>query len=216
MKKILLSFLLVFAITQTSSAQLPYTEFKFGYFNPEDATDGYLFGLHLGRMIDESLSWGVEINYFRKTYEKTTEVVDPSQDPDLAQIDPIFVQRELEFVTQYIPVLAKFSYEHPISPRGPFYLRASAGIGWQFLWNREENFKDHKRDMRFFNGFGWQLATGLGIEISSKSVLFVDAFYNDAKLKRGEEIKAGLPTWEQLDISGIGLKAGVSIVGFGW
>ncbi len=212
MKKILFPILLIFALTQTSSAQLPYTEFKFGYFNPEDATDGYLFGLHLGRMIDESLSWGVEINYFRKTYRDITEV--PDTDPQV--IKPRDVQKNLEFVTQIVPVWAKLNYEHPIAPRSPFFLRGSAGIGWEFVWNKEDNFAEGISDTRFYNGFGWQLAAGVGLEISSKSVLFLDAFYNGAKVKRGDDVINGLPTWEELDISGLGLKVGVSIIGFGW
>jgi len=214
MKKILFSILLIFAITQTSSAQLPYTEFKFGYFKPEAATDGYLFGVHLGRMIDESLSWGVELNYFRKTYREVVASDDIHNSTQF--INPTQKTLNLEFVTQILPVWAKLNYEHPIAPRSPLFLRASAGIGWEFLWNKEEYFEKGISDTRFYNGFGWQLATGLGIEISSKSVLFVDAFYNGAKVKRGEDVIAGLPTWEELDISGIGLKVGVSIVGFGW
>jgi hypothetical protein len=211
MKKIISLFVLVFALIGTSSAQLPYTEIKFGYFKPVDATDGYLFGVHLGRMIDESLSWGIEINYFRKTYQELTKVPDPTQ-----QTNPNRVTKQLEFVTQILPIWAKLNYEHPIAPRSPFFLRASAGIGWEFVWNREDNYQDNISDTRFYNGFGWQLATGVGMEISSKAVLFLDAFYNGAKVKRGSDNRAGLPTWEELDISGFGLKLGVSIVGFGW
>ena len=211
MKKIFFPVLLIFALTQTSFAQLPYTEFKFGYFKPKDVTDGYLFGLHLGRMIDESLSWGVEINYFRKTYREETRVSDPTN-----ATSPVKVTRHLEFVTQILPVWAKLNYEHPIAPRSPLFLRGSAGIGWEFLWNREDNYDDGISDTRFYNGFGWQLAAGAGLEISSKSVLFADIFYNGAKVKRGEGTIGGLPTWEELDISGFGSKVGVSIVGFGW
>lgn len=212
MKKALFSILFIFTLTQMSSAQLPYTEFKFGYLNPKDANSGYLFGLHLGRMIDESLSWGIEINYFRKTYEEVTRVPDP--DPQV--IDPKTVEKSLEFVTQILPVWAKLNYEHAIAPRSPFFLRGSAGIGWEFVWNKEDNYQEGISDTRFYNGFGWQLAAGVGLEISSKSVLFVDAFYNGAKVKRDKSTDRGLPTWEELDISGLGLKVGVSIVGFGW
>lgn len=211
MKKIMSLIVLVFALISTSSAQLPYTEVKFGYFRPEDTTDGYLFGVHLGRMIDESLSWGMEINYFRKTYQELTKVPDPTQ-----TTNPQIVTKNLEFVTQILPVWAKLNYEHAISPRSPFFLRASAGIGWEFVWNREDNYQDGISDTRFYNGFGWQLATGIGTEISSKAVFFLDAFYNGARVKRGNDTIQGLPTWEELDISGIGLKVGVSIVGFGW
>jgi len=41
--------------------------------------------------------------------------------------------------------------------------------------------------------------------------------YNGSKVKRNEKTNEdGLPSWEELDISGFGIRAGVSIVGFGW
>ena len=47
--------------------------------------------------------------------------------------------------------------------------------------------------------------------------LFVDGMYNSSKVKRNEgTTEAGLPTWEELDLSGLGVRVGVSIVGFGW
>lgn len=214
MTRMKISILIIFALFQSAFAQLPYTEFKVGYFNPNDAHDGFLLGIHLGRMIDESISWGMEVDYFQKTYTDETRVSE-----QVGQTTPDQVTRNLNFVTRMLPVFAKLNFERALNQSSPVYLRASGGVGWQFVWNKVENFESDPQvsGTRFYNGFGWQLTAGAGYEISSKTVFFVDAFYNYSKVKRNNTTnEQGLPTWEELDVSGFGAKIGVSIIGFGW
>ena len=214
MKKTLLVSLLIFLFVSPSFARAPFTEFKVGYLSPNDAKAGYIFGINLGRMIDESLSWSFDFNYFQKGYKKTT-TVNKYKTPGGLEIEQ--VQREMEFTTRIIPLFAKLNYEHPIGYKSPFYLRASAGLGWELLWNKEDNYVDDVHKTRFFHGFGWQGSAGFGMEISSSANFFVDAIYNGSTVKRNKKTtELGLPTWEELDISGFGFRVGVSIVGFGW
>ncbi len=195
-------------------ARAPYTEIKVGYMDPKAAEAGYLFGMNTGRMIDESLSWSFEANYFQKTYRKETTIY---QSRTASGITPETKQLEMDFVTRILPVFVKLNYEHPLGGRGPLYIRASGGIGWEMVWNNEKNYLEGYEQNRFYHGFGWQVSAGLGFEISSSANFFVDAFYNDSRAKRNQSTsEAGLPTWEELDISGMGVKVGVSIVGFGW
>ena len=213
MKKILL-MLLFSAFLFSALASAPYTEFKVGYMNPNAAKAGYLFGMNLGRMIDESLSWSFEANYFQKGYKKVTTIYEYST---ASGTHPDIKQLELEFTTRMIPVFAKLNYEHPLGINSPLYLRASAGLGWEMVWNNEKNYVDGVKKTRFYHGFGWQVSGGVSLAISSSANFFADIFYNNSTVKRNRTISAdGLPTWEELDISGMGLKFGVSIVGFGW
>ena len=194
-------------------AQAPYTEFKAGYWNPAGVKAGYLFGVHLGRMIDESLSWGVELNYFQRTYRKE-DVVAKNVTQGGTQYETRIMTAE--YTTRVLPVMAKLNYEHPIALHSPFFWRASVGLGWEFLWNNERNLELNMKDNRFFNGFGWQVAAGIGISISSSGNFFVDLFYNRSAVKSNRRIVEGLPTWDELNLNGLGVKVGVSIVGFGW
>ena len=214
MKILQFSLLLTLLIFLISFAQTPYTEFKVGYFDPEAAKPGYIFGINMGRMIDESLSWSFELNYFQKTYNKITKVEDiqhpGGEEPDVKQL-------ELSYKTIIIPIFLKLNYEHPLGRKSPFYARGSAGIGWEMVWNKEDNYITKVHQTRFYHGFGWQGNLGIGLEISSTANLFADVMYNNSKPKRNEsKNEDGLPTWEELDISGFGIRVGVSIVGFGW
>jgi len=74
MKKIIFIFLILFSLSEVVFAKTPFTEFKVGYLDPRDTKAGYIFGINVGRMIDESLSWSFELNYFQKNYKKITDV----------------------------------------------------------------------------------------------------------------------------------------------
>jgi hypothetical protein len=215
MKTLQCTILLTVFIFLTTFAKAPYTEFKIGYFDPKAAKPGYIFGANLGRMIDESLSWSFELNYFQKSYNKETKVED-IEIPG-SGIDPEIKQLELSYKTIIVPIFLKLNYEHPLGKRSPFYARGSAGIGWELVWNKEDNYITKIHKTRFYHGFGWQGNLGIGLEMSSTSNLFADIMYNSSKPKRNEKKnEVGMPTWEELDISGFGIRVGVSIVGFGW
>ncbi|GAB4340581.1 MAG: hypothetical protein Kow0037_26550 [Calditrichia bacterium] len=213
MKRIgVIALILLFGLS--AYARAPFTEFKVGQFNPKKVKAGYLFGVNLGRMIDESISWSFEFNYFQKNYRETTSFVgEGTHNLD----DPVIVQLEQEFTTRMLPLFFKLNYEHPLGAGSPFYARASAGLGWELLWNREVNYLENKKSTRFYHGFGWTGSGGVGFAISSSANLFCDLFYNSSKVKRNKKKnEIGLPSWEELDVSGLGFRIGISIVGFGW
>lgn len=214
MKKLSLFCATLFVYTSVSLASAPFSEFKVGYQDPADAKAGYIFGLNVGRMIDEGLSWGFEFNYFQKTYQKVTDVKD-IQLP--SGITPTQKELELQYKTYIIPLFLKLNLENQLGYKSPFFLRASGGLGWEMVWNSEDNYLTGNHSTRFYNGFGWQACLGVGFQVSSSANLFVDGVYNGSKVKRNEKSnEEGLPTWEELDLSGFGIRLGISIIGFGW
>ena len=214
MKSKSMSLLIVLFLLSSSFAKGPFTELKVGYLDPEDAKPGLIWGINLGRMIDESLSWSFEFNYYQKSYTKIT-TVDDIQLP--SGITPSEQQKELEYKTYMVPLFLKLNWERQLGQGSALYIRASGGLGWEMVWNKESNYETGDKSSRFYNGFGWQATAGLGFQISSSANLFVDGLYNGSKVSRNSSTSdIGLPTWEELDISGFGVRAGVSIVGFGW
>ncbi len=214
MKQISIILLLLW-VWSGALAKAPFTEIKAGYQDPSDAEAGYILGINTGRMIDESLSWSFELSYFRKGYQKKLELGDIQQPP--GGINPQQLQLEYEYRTTIVPVFVKLNLETRLSRNSPFYGRASGGLGWEMVWNNEHNYISQSESTRFYHGFGWQGAAGIGLRVSSSANIFIDGLYNGSKVKRNQTTnEEGLPTWEELDISGFGVRVGVSIVGFGW
>ncbi len=212
MKKFLI-ILFLLQMTPYLYGNVPFSEFKVGYQDPADAKAGYIFGLNIGRMIDESLSWSFEFNYFQKTYKRITTL----EEIQVNDITPQLKQKELEYKTYMIPLFLKLNLENQLGYRSPFFLRASGGLGWQMVWNSEDNYITDEHSTRFYHGFGWQGSLGVGLQISSSANFFVDGVYNGSKVTRNQERNAsGYPTWEELDLSGFGVRLGISILGFGW
>jgi len=214
MKKMMLILLISILFISISHASSPYTEFKIGYFYPEDAKQGVIWGLNLGRMIDESLSWSFELNYYQKTYSKVSAIQDTTYQSGL---NPREVQEEINYKTYIIPLFLKLNWEKQLAYKSPLFLRISGGLGWEMVWNKESNYFTDNFATRFYHGFGWQGNLGLGYQISSSANFFIDGFYNGSKPTRNKgTTEAGFPTWEELNLSGFGVRVGVSVVGFGW
>ncbi|RMI28092.1 MAG: hypothetical protein D6681_00030 [Calditrichaeota bacterium] len=204
---------LLVSMPLVAQTDVPFTEFKFGFLDPEDTGSGNLIGISTGRRIDNRLFWGLEVNYFRTVYQQVTTIADTI----LGGAGVKTKQLELKFTTTVIPIFLKLDYELKLGPRSPFYFRASGALGWELIWNNENNFLLDIERTRFFQGLGWQLTTGLGIRISDKGLLFVDAIYNNAVASRNRERnELGLPIFQEIDVSGFGFKAGINIVGLGF
>ena len=190
-----------------------YVEFKAGGLSPKDTGAGNIFGISMGRRIDERLYWGFEANYFRSSYTKSTVVAEF----DSGGIQFRERQIELEFATRIISLFLKLDYELRLARKSPLYFRAGSGFGGEFIWNDENNFVEDIERRRFFNGFGWELSSGLGVRISSTSILFFDIFYNDAAGRRNNDRNEnGLPIFQEIDVSGWGFKFGINIFGLGF
>ena len=189
-----------------------YIEFKFGKLDPEDTGSGNLYGFSTGKRIDSRLWWGFMIDYFNSTYRQETTIADSV----VGGIRFREKQLELEFNTRILTLLGQISYERGIGneKNGPFFYRASGGIGWELIWNNEENFEEGIERQRFFNGLGWQLSTGLGLAISETGMIFADLFYNNSVANRNQDRdEEGLPVWEEINVSGLGIKVGINVLG---
>ena len=185
-------------------------EFKVGQLDPNDVDPGTLVGLSFENGIDEHLYWGFEGNYFWSSFAQTTTVPD-----SISNNVPITTQEvEVDFSTTFLSLFLHFTYEYRVGTTN-WYYRASAGGGWEFIWNKERNFVEDKSRKRQFDSPAYQLTTGLGYRISRDGIFFVDLIYNDATGKSGQTTsEAGLPTFEQIDVTGFGFRAGLNIYNF--
>lgn len=190
--------------------RFPYLEVKAGGLTPKDVETGFLGGLSIGRNIDDRFFWGLEGDVFTTSYRKETliaRVSDPSN-----QIEYNEVQVELDFSTIITSFYWQLYYETAVS-NNVLFLRGLSGIGWSFIWNKENNFVEDAKRTRFFNGFTWQGAVGLGIKASALGLIFVDVYYQNAKPRKSDNrVQDGLPIFQEIDLTGFGVRVGVNFL----
>ncbi|MCB0287352.1 MAG: hypothetical protein KDE57_11895 [Calditrichaeota bacterium] len=188
----------------------PYLELKAGGLTPKDVETGFLGGMSIGRNIDDRFFWGLEADVFKTNYRKETviaEFVDPSN-----QISYNEIQVELDFSTTITSFYWQIYYETAVS-NNVLFLRGLSGIGWSFIWNKENNFVDDVKRTRFFNGFTWQASAGLGVRASKLGLVFVDLYYQNAKPRKSDNrVEENLPVFQEIDLTGFGIRVGVNFL----
>jgi hypothetical protein len=209
MKKFLAVFFLLSAAASLW-AQEKFTEFQGGVLVPTDAKTGFIGGLTFGRMVDESVGWGFEVDFYRKTYTKETTV----DSTTTSMVEEHVVQTEIENATTMLPVYFKLILHTQVLPK--LDLRLGAGIGYEFMWNSETNYTQQTDDTRFYSGFTWQVGGGLSMPVSRASDFFLDLSYHSGSPSRGEtENQMGLPVRTEVDMSGFMIRAGLRLYTFG-
>jgi len=186
-----------------------YTEFKLGQLDPKDTGSGYTGGVSMGRRIDNRLWWGFEGFYFKSSYSRTTTV------PELSGGST--KQVELDYTTTMMSFFINLSYERRFNQTSVFYYRASTGLGWEFIWHKENNYVDNVSRSLSLNTPGLYLTTGLGLGISQTGLIFIDLVYNMATAKTDiQGNQGGLPTYQEIDITGLGFRLGINIWNLGF
>ena len=213
MKTHLKVILAVLIGTGIMNAQSPTTEFKIGVLNPSGMESGLFFGVNSGRMIDEAMSWSISLDVFMDSYTEEMVIDTLAGGGGTPTITDNVT--EIENSSFYLPVMVKLNYEKNLETG--LVLRGGAGVGYALMWVNENNYRDDIEKTRFFSGFTYRFSAGLGIQISSSANLFIDAEYNGGDVSRDKgENSAGLPVRSEIDMSGLGLRIGVSIFNFGF
>ena len=60
-------------------------------------------------------------------------------------------------------------------------------------------------------GFGWMARAGVEYALGSRSSITLEGFYNGCKVKSDRKKIAGIPSWQEVDLSGFGFKAGLRL-----
>jgi hypothetical protein len=190
---------------QRSPAQIKFTGIRLGYLDPKGTQAGFMLSTDITAQVDESVELGASIGAFRKNYQKTTTVAkNVSPTSGLAETT---VQKELEFTTFFVPIMGEAIVHFGAED---FHLFANGGLGYQMLWNYENNFVDQTKERRYYDGFMWQAGGGFQYRIGSRSAFIGEVFYHSGTVKRDEAKNTeGLPIWSEVDLSGVGLRGGL-------
>jgi hypothetical protein len=198
-------------LTTSAFSQGGFTDFQVGVLMPADAQTGFVGGVFSGKMVDNNMGYGFEINYYSKGYTKETKVASGAD----GQVSEDRIVTEIENSTTLIPILFKLVYAGQAGPN--FDYRAFAGVGYQLLWNSETNHLEGKDESRFYSGFAWQLGVGANYPISRSADVFGELAYHGGSPSRDEgETIAGLPVRTEVDMGGLMLRVGVRLINFGF
>ena len=210
MKKIYFIILFIFTVNSLL-AQEKFSEFQAGVLLPSDAETGFIGGITIGRMVDESVGWGIELDFYRKTYTKESKVPQVPQ----GQVDPVLVLTEIENSTTMLPVYFKLLVHTQIAPK--LDLRIGGGVGYEFMWNSVTNYTKGLDDTRFYSGFTWQVGGGIAFPLSRASDVFIDVSYHGGSPSRGEsKNELGLPVYTEVNMSGLMIRGGIRLYTFGF
>ena len=204
------AIILIFIFTGLVSAQTNFTDLQGGILMPSAAKDGFIGGIGMGRMVDQNLGYGFEINYYYQSYVEETEVLQRDQ----GQVTPTQVTTLIDNSTRLLPVYFRLTYNTAISPK--FDLRIVGALGYEFMWNSEVNNASNIDETRFYSGFGWYIGGGFALPISDKADFMGEVAYHSSFPSRSEgETPEGLPVRTEIDMSGLMLRLGVRIYSFG-
>lgn len=199
--------ILVFSIPTLVSAQgVKILELQGGYLNPKGTEAGFIFGGSYGISIDERVDLSLGVSLFHKNYQKETAVADTNY---VSGVHETTVMKELEYNTTLLPISANVTIRIPFQP--PLYWYLAGGASYQFFFNTENNLEKQIKEKRNYRGFGWIARAGIEYTIGSRSSVILEAFYNNCQVKGNKEKKEGLPVWDEVDVSGLGFRAGLRL-----
>lgn len=203
----ILSVLAILGFCMTVRAQgVSIFEINGGYLNPKGTTSGSIFGASYGLSVDERVDISLGIAYFYKKYTKRTEVADTSYTHGL--ITEKTVMTELEYGTALMPVSANVLIRMPVQP--PLSYFVGGAVTYNFLFNHEKNYEAGISEKRTYRGFGWLIRAGIEYSIGSRSSVLLEGIYNIGHVRRNvDETVKGLPIWDEVDITGLGVRAGL-------
>ncbi|MBN2416150.1 porin family protein [bacterium] len=207
MKKHVISVLLVTVLAGTAAAQnLRMLELRGGHFNPKDAKSGMILGGTYGISFDERVSLGFGLDIFHKGYKKESTVATEVSESGVVENT---VTRTLEYSTTLVPLSLNLDIRLPFEPPFCFYIGGS--LAFEMLFNSENNYEEDIKEKRFYSGFGWMARAGVEYAIGRRSALILEAFYNNCRVSSDAKKKEGLPVWKEVDMSGLGFRAGVRL-----
>ena len=211
MRKItVLSILLIFTAAVSSVfAQGTSTSIQLGWFSPQATETGFIIGLGQSKVFDEKVELGISLDFFNNKYtdEKTVAVDTTGTGTNINTR-----QASLETNTMMFPLMANLTIKIPVVfPLEPYI---SGSLGYVLLWDNYKNYEDNVEETKFFSGFAWRASAGLAYQLGSRSDITAEVMYIGAKPSRSEGEENGLPTWTEVDMSGLAFRLGVRLYVF--
>jgi len=181
-------------------------EFHGGRLDPKGTPTGTILGLQYGLNVDERVDVALGVDVFHKGYTQTTDI---NTDTMGTGTQWTTKQAEIEYGTTLIPISLTFTARIPIRP--PFFWYLGGGLAYELLFDKYDNLKENTSQKRSYKGLGWVGRVGGEYQIGSRSSLRLELFYNMCRVKGNEEKKEGMPVWDEVNLTGLGVRGGLRI-----
>lgn len=211
MQRIFRILILCLSLVGQLFSQNKMTEFNVGLLGPSDAEGGFFGGVSMGRMVDEKIGISLGLHFYRSSYTKESKI---GTRDNTGQVVTSETATELDQSATLIPLFFQLHYTGAITQS--LDLKVTAGLGYEFLWNSVTKFEDNIDRTDFFSGFGWQVAAGVSLPISSASDFYGEVLYHGgAPSKDAGKTEEGFPVRTEVDMSGLGIRIGLRLYNFG-
>jgi hypothetical protein len=210
MKTSRISVLLMFAgwIGTSAAQEMRFLEVQGGVFNPKGARRaGLIFGGNYGISVDERVDIGLGLSVYHKGYTEKTTVDTFETTPEGSTGHQILTP--LEYSTTIIPLTASITVHIPFQPPLGYYVGGS--LAYELLFDKYTNYERKEKDNARFGGFGWMARAGAELKIGTRSSVTLEAFYNGCTVKGDRKKISGIPSWKEVDLSGIGFRGGIRV-----
>lgn len=183
------------------------TTLKVGYFNPNGAKSGFIFGGCYSWIVDEAVDIGIAVDYFRRNYTDETEIAKSVSQGKIVEKQ---IVTNAEFTTNILPLYGLVNVKFPAGYSLDYFV--SGGLGYEMLFSKEQIFGDTpSKTSRFYSGFKWILSAGITYRIGTRSSFIAEAFYDGTKVSRDKKNEQGAPARYEVDLSGFGIRFGVKM-----
>ena len=197
---------LLFGLAQAQN--LKVLELQAGYLNPKGTrAAGLILDGGYGITIDERVDIGLGVGVFHKAFSKETEVTGGKTGAG-SQVDT--KMQLLAYSTTLVPITANVTVHIPFQPPLGLYLGGS--LAYEFLFDKYTNNETKASEKSNFRGFGWMTRAGIDWTIGSRSSVTLEAFLNKCKVKGDKKEIEGIPNWKEVDVSGLGFRAGFRLI----
>ncbi|MBW6515944.1 MAG: outer membrane beta-barrel protein [Candidatus Cloacimonetes bacterium] len=187
---------------------------RLGFLAPSGAKTGIFPGLSLGYNVDNIVEMGLGLDYYYSN-DREMKTINVPAETDRLDVEPRIVGSDL--TTYYLPLMATLKVgipaDLPVIPYG------GVGLGWGLLWEKvfvaagdeDESPSEAIDEVNFYNGFNWMIQLGAKYPLSTNINVYGEGFYNGGVMKKNIQKDALGITWDEVKMSGIGLRAGLEI-----
>jgi hypothetical protein len=182
---------------------------RVSYYDPEDSDTGFAIGGSFGSAFSDAvtLSFGTDV-YFKK-YEARSEVASETGETWQSTL----YTTDIAYSTYAVPLMAELKANIPII--SIFSVYGHIGAGYQLFWIKEINRAENVSERDFYGGWVWSIGIGPSLQIGGDTWLFFEGYYTGSTVSRNrDDISLGLPVYQEIDLSGFGIRFGISVVTF--